>query len=154
MMRFYVYYEIVIVLFCLKMVWAFYPTNPQLFLRWSNVMLKNRSCAAFFYKICMIMGLLMCLIRLTYYRFWVWLVFHILGGRSMYYEMEREFSYNIDHVIDDQNPLQFNKSTYISWVISCSRIENAYIALFSTKISWLLNFCIFIKVQSRKKFQR
>ena len=32
----------------------------------------------------------------------------------MYYEMEIEFSYNIDHVIDDQNPLQFNKSTYIS----------------------------------------
>lgn len=75
-------------------------------------MLKNRSCAAFFYKICMIMGLLMCLIRLTYYRFWVWLVFHILGGRSMYYEMEREFSYNIDHVIDDQNPLHLYFMSY------------------------------------------
>ena len=153
-MRFYVYYEIVIVLFCLKMVWAFYPTNPQLFLRWSNVMLKNRSCAAFFYKICMIMGLLMCLIRLTYYRFWVWLVFHILGGRSMYVpRFTMKWKENFHTILIMLLMIKIHY-TYISWVISSSRIENAYIALFSTKISWLLNFCIFIKVQSRKKFQR
>ena len=97
MMSFYDNCKIVIVVFSKKNVWAFFPTNPQLFLRCSNAMLKNRSCAAFFYKICMIMGLLMCLIRLTYYRFGFGLYFLFWEAEVSLrcYEMEIEFSCNI-----------------------------------------------------------